>query len=491
MPPRIIEAETPETLAIARRLFEEYAAALEVDLGFQHFAEELAGLPGEYTRPAGGLLLGFDGAEPVGCVAFRPLEPGIAEMKRLYVRPSARGGGWGRRLAERAVSDARDAGYQRMRLDTLPAMGSAQRLYLALGFEEIAPYRHNPVPVPDFSSSTCDRTFVPHSRAMTPESLAFLKSLLDTPGPSSFEIAPARAWRREAESLADEVRADVAGNSYATLNPGGRPRVMLAGHIDEIGVMVTHIDDDGFVSFDTIGGWDPQVFVGQRVRLLGRGGPVTGVVGKKAIHIMDKDDREKSLQGREPVDRHRRRGPGRGRAAAYGSATRGCWPPAVIEFPNGRLVSRSIDNRIGAFVVLEALRQLARDGKAAASVTAVATTREEIAATGGGARSSAASLEPDVAVVVDVTHATDYPGVDKRRHGDYRLGGGPVLSRGASVSEVVFELLAAAAEAEGIPYTIEAASRDTRTDAEAIYQRAPRRGHSPGVGSKPLHAQPQ
>ena len=128
---------------------------------------------------------------------------------------------------------------------------------------------------------------------MTPESLAFLKTLLYTPGPSSFEIAPARAWRREAEPLADEVRADVAGNSYATLNPGGRPRVMLAGHIDEIGVMVTHIDDDGFVSFDTIGGWDPQVFVGQRVRLLGRGGPVTGVVGKKAIHIMDKDDRER------------------------------------------------------------------------------------------------------------------------------------------------------------------------------------------------------
>ena len=146
MATRIIEAETTEALAIVRRLFEEYAAALEVDLGFQDFEEELAGLPGEYTRPAGGLLLGFEGAEPVGCVAFRPLEPGVAEMKRLYVRPAARGGGWGRRLAERAVSDVRDTGYQRMRLDTLPAMRSAQGLYLALGFVEIAPYRHNPVP---------------------------------------------------------------------------------------------------------------------------------------------------------------------------------------------------------------------------------------------------------------------------------------------------------------------------------------------------------
>jgi putative aminopeptidase FrvX len=302
---------------------------------------------------------------------------------------------------------------------------------------------------------------------MTPESLAFLKSLLDIPGPSSFEAAPARVWRKEAESFADEVRADVGGNSYATVNPGGRPRVMLAGHIDEIGVMVTHIDDDGFLSFDTIGGWDHQVFVGQRVRLLGRGGPVTGVVGKKAIHLMDKDDREKvskvedlwidvGAANRAEAERQLRIG------------DPGVLAAGVLEFPNGRLVSRSIDNRIGAFVVLEAVRMLAGGGPSAA-VSAVATTREEIAATGGGARSSAVALEADVAIVVDVTHATDYPGVDKRRHGDYRLGGGPVLSRGASVSEVVFELLAATAEAEGIPYSIEAASRDTHTDAEAIF----------------------
>ncbi len=303
---------------------------------------------------------------------------------------------------------------------------------------------------------------------MTPESLAFLKSLLDTPGPSSFEAAPARAWRKEAETLGVDVRADVGGNSYATVNPDGRPRVMLAGHIDEIGVMVSHIDDEGFLSFDTIGGWDPQVFVGQRVRLLGRDGPVVGVVGKKAIHIMDKDDRERVSKVEELwIDigaANRAEAQQRLRIGDPGVLAAG-----VLEFPNGRLVSRSIDNRIGAFVVLEAVRLLSREAPAAASVTAVATTREEIAATGGGARSSAVALEPDVAIVVDVTHATDYPGVDKRRHGDYRLGGGPVLSRGASVSEVVFELLAAAAEAEQIPYTIEAASRDTHTDAEAIF----------------------
>ena len=303
---------------------------------------------------------------------------------------------------------------------------------------------------------------------MTPESLAFLKSLLDTPGPSAFEAAPARVWRAEAQRFAGNVRADVAGNSFATLEGDGRPRVMFAGHIDEIGVMVSHIDDDGFVSFDTIGGWDPQVFVGQRVRLLGRQGPVLGVVGKKAIHIMDKDDREKVSKVEELwIDigaANRAEAEGQLRIGDPGVLAAG-----VLEFPNGRLVSRSIDNRIGAFVVLEAVRMLAGGGPPAAAVSAVATTREEIAATGGGARSSAVALEADVAIVVDVTHATDYPGVDKRRHGDYRLGGGPVLSRGASVSEVVFELLAATAEGEGIPYTIEAASRDTHTDAEAIF----------------------
>lgn len=142
----IVEAETAEMLAVARELFEEYASSIGIDLGFQNFAEELAGLPGHYGRPAGGLMLGFHDDGPVACVAFRRLEPGVAEMKRLYVRPSARGTGWGRRLVERVVADARAAGYERMRLDTLPSMGTAVGLYLAIGFREIASYRHNPVP---------------------------------------------------------------------------------------------------------------------------------------------------------------------------------------------------------------------------------------------------------------------------------------------------------------------------------------------------------
>jgi endoglucanase len=315
---------------------------------------------------------------------------------------------------------------------------------------------------------------------LTPESLGFLKRLLDTPGPSSFEAAPARLWRAEAQPFADGVEVDVAGNSFARLDGSG-PRVMLAGHIDEIGVMVTHVDDEGYLSFDTIGGWDSQVFVGQRVLLLGRQGQVAGVVGKKAIHLMEREEREKVSRVEDLwID--------------IGAANRseaearirigdpGVLAAQVMEFPNGRLVSRCMDNRIGAFVVLEALRLLSQE-RPQAAVTAVATTREEIAATGGGARTSASRLEPDVALVVDVTHATDYPGLDKRKHGDYRLDGGPAISRGASVSEVVFELLVSTAEAEQIPYKIEAASRDTHTDAEAIFNA--HRGVATGLVSVP------
>lgn len=146
MAARIVEADSPDTLAAVRRMFEDYAASLAVSLDFQNFAAELAALPGAYARPAGGLLLALDGAEPAGCVAFRPLEPGVAEMKRLYVRPAARGGGCGRLLVERAVADVRAAGYRCLRLDTLPGMERALGLYLSLGFVEIQPYRHNPVP---------------------------------------------------------------------------------------------------------------------------------------------------------------------------------------------------------------------------------------------------------------------------------------------------------------------------------------------------------
>lgn len=318
---------------------------------------------------------------------------------------------------------------------------------------------------------------------MASDQHAFLRDLLSVPGPSSFELAPARRWRAEAAGLVPHVRADVAGNSYATLEGGGGPSIMLAGHIDEIGLIISHIDEQGYLSFDGIGGWDPQVFVGQRVTILGRAGEVAGVVGKKAIHLMKPEEREKvsriddlwvdiGATSREEAERRVR----------IGDA--GVLATGLVEFPNGRLVSRSLDNRIGAYVVLEALRLLRGAGAPTATVTAVATTREEIALGGGGARTSATAIAPHAALVVDVTHATDYPALDKRRHGDCRLGGGPVIARGASVSNVVFERLVEAAEAEKIPYLIQAAARDTHTDAEAIFNA--HRGVATGLVSVPL-----
>ncbi len=316
---------------------------------------------------------------------------------------------------------------------------------------------------------------------MNEQSLAFLKALLDAPGPSGFETAPARVWRNEAEGFADDVRAEVSGSSLATINGTGRPRVMFAGHIDEIGLMVSYIDDDGFLYFDPIGGWDHQVFVGQRVHLLGRDGPVFGVIGKKAVHLIEADERDKVSKAKDlwldigATSKEEAEGRIRvGDAGVLGSSIR--------ELPNGRIVSRSLDNRIGAFVVLEALRRLAGD-RPDACVTAVATSQEEIAHTGGGARTSATGMEADVAIVVDVTHATDHPGVEKKQYGDVKLGGGPVLSRGSAVNPIVAELLAEAADAEDIPYTLQAAPRMTGTDADAIF--TAHRGVATGLVSVP------
>ncbi len=318
---------------------------------------------------------------------------------------------------------------------------------------------------------------------MATDPFDLLARLLDAPGPSGFERAPARIWR-DAAAFADEVSVDVHGNSHATVRPadGAPTRVMFAGHIDEIGVMVVHVDDEGFCWFDVIGGWDSQVFVGQRVTLLGTDGPVSGVIGKQAIHLMDQSARDKLSKvhdlwidiGATSRDQALER-------VEVGTA--GVIGGMLERLPNDRIVSRSLDNRIGAYVVLEALRLLAEQ-RPQVAVTAVATTQEEIAYTGGGARTSATALEAIAAVVVDVTHATDSPSVEKKRHGDVKLGAGPVLSRGAAVNPVVFDRLLAAARSEGIPVQLQAAPRFTGTDADAIF--TAHRGVATGLVSVPL-----
>jgi endoglucanase len=302
---------------------------------------------------------------------------------------------------------------------------------------------------------------------LKPSAVTFLKQLLDTPGPSGYESAAARVWREEAATFAADVRADVHGNSSAVVNPAGAPTIMLAGHIDEIGVIVTYIDDDGFVYIAPIGGWDPQVLVAQRIRFLGRDGDVLGAVGKKPIHLMKPEDREKASKMTDLwVDIGATTKAQAEAVLSIGDA--GVIDQRALDFPNDRIVSRSIDDRIGAFVVLEALRRYAAD-PGEARVVAVATTQEEIAYHGGGARVGAERVDPAMAIVVDVTFATDHPGVEKKELGDSRIGSGPVLTRGSVISPVAFRILRDTAESARIPYTLHAAGRETSTDADAIH----------------------
>ena len=302
---------------------------------------------------------------------------------------------------------------------------------------------------------------------LTQPSIAFLKKLLDTPGPSGFEAPAARVWREEASTFADEVTTDVAGNSIAVVNPGGSPTIMLDGHIDEIGIIVQYIDDEGYLYFSGIGGWDAQVLVGQRIRLMGRDGDVFGVVGRKPIHLIKTEDREKGVKLTDlwiDIGAENRKAA----EARVGVGDPGVIDSRTMEFPNNRIVSRSIDDRIGAFIVLEALRRYA-EKPGTARVAAVATTQEEIAMNGGGALVCASCLHPQMAIVVDVTFATDHPELEKKELGDHAIGSGPVLTRGSLISPVVLRMLRERAEYRKIPYTIQAAGRDTSTNADAIH----------------------
>jgi putative aminopeptidase FrvX len=307
------------------------------------------------------------------------------------------------------------------------------------------------------------------------ESLTFLKKLLDTPGPSGFEAAPAKIWREYAKKFS-KVSGDVAGNSLAEVNGAGKPTIMLAGHIDEIGVIINYIDDQGYAYIQPIGGWDPQVLIGQRLRFAGRDGDVFGVVGKKPIHLIKPEERDKAAKFTDIwVDLGAKTKKEAEKMVLVGDA--GVIDSRTMEFPNGRL-----DDRIGAFVVLEALRRYAAK-PGSAKVVAVATTQEEIGYRGGGAGICATCIGPQMAIVVDVTFAIDHPGVEKKEYGDAAIEGGPVLTRGSIISPVVVALLQKTAEAKKIPFSLHAAGRETSTDADAIH--IAREGVATGLVSVP------
>jgi len=300
---------------------------------------------------------------------------------------------------------------------------------------------------------------------MQSTSFAFLKALNEAPSPSGYEQPAARVYRDYLAPIADAVTTDVMGSVHALLKgTGDGPSVMLAGHIDEIGFMVTYITDDGYCAFAPIGGHDPQILPGMRVDVHAKGGVLRGVLGRQPIHLLEEEERKAVVKMHKMfIDLGLPAAAVKQQVRVGDPVTYGA---GLETFGDGMAVSRAFDDKVGAWICAEALRLVKEAGGAAGDLVAAGTVQEEIGMRGGTA--SAYSQDPVVGIAVEVTHATDYPDVDKRKFGEVRCGKGPVLARGANINPKVLELLIAAAEAEKIPYQLEAAPRGTGTDANAI-----------------------
>jgi putative aminopeptidase FrvX len=292
-----------------------------------------------------------------------------------------------------------------------------------------------------------------------------LMQLLSAPGPSGHEEEPARIWREAASAFA-EVSSDTLGSSFARVRAEeGAPTLAFVGHIDEIGVVITNIEENGLLSFTPVGGISADTLAGQRLELMTRDGRIPAAVGRKRLQPEQLRDRPRI----ELTDLHIDIGAtSREEAEALVRVgDPGLWIGPAVELPNGRLLSKALDNRLGAYIALEAARRVAESREAQVEVVAVAAVQEEIGLY--GARTAAYSLAPTVAIAVDVTPATDVPGGDARRAGRIELGMGALIARGPTLNKHVTELLAEAAEAEGIPHAFEIYSRTTSTDADEIH----------------------
>ncbi len=310
----------------------------------------------------------------------------------------------------------------------------------------------------------------------------FLAALLAARSPSGYETEAQAVFDEYVRPSADTYAQDPLGNRLATLNPAGDPVVMFAGHLDELGLIITYVNKDGFLYFDTIGGHDLSIISGRRVLIQTAQGVVRGVTGKRAIHLMEEEDRKRVPKKHEIwIDigvRSKEEALARvniGDVATYDHG---------LELFSGSIgAARAFDNKVGAYVVGEALVRLAREkARLKARVVSVATTQEEIGVR--GATTSAYAVNPHLAVAVDVGHATDHPDCDNRRFGETKLGGGPILCRGANINPRVYERLVRAARKQAIPFQVEADPRPTGTDARAIQMA--RGGVATGLVSIPL-----
>ena len=302
---------------------------------------------------------------------------------------------------------------------------------------------------------------------MRDESFAFLKELVEAPSPSGYEQPAQRVFRAYVEPFA-QVAGDVMGNVYGFIAGTGeeRPRVMLVGHVDEIGFQVRYIDDKGFIYFAAIGGVDAHLTPGQRVIIHGRGGEVAGVIGKKPIHLMEAKDRETVVKlESQYIDIG---------VAAKAEAEELVRVGDPITFAAGldrlqgdRVTSRAFDDKAGSFVVAEVLREVAaRAEPLAVDLHGVSSVQEEIGLRGG--TTSAYTVNPQIGICVEVDFCTDQPDVERKHNGDVALGKGPILPRGANINPALFELLAETAVQEGIPVQFTGIPRATGTDANVM-----------------------
>lgn len=301
---------------------------------------------------------------------------------------------------------------------------------------------------------------------MNADSVAFLKSIVEAPSPSGFEQPVRKLVAERMKGFCDDVKHDVMGNVIGVLNAGAETRVMLSGHCDEIGLMVKNITKEGFIYFASIGGVDPGLLAGQRVVIHNEKGDVPGVIGKKAIHLMEKEDLGRAPKLHELwIDIGAKDKKEAEKLVAVGdSAT---LVAGFLMLRNDLVVARGFDDRCGAFAVAEAMRLLAAEKKhLRVAVYGVASTQEEIGLR--GAKTSAFGIDPHAGIAVDVGFASDYPTIDKNQVGDVSVGKGPIISKGPNINPVLGQMLLATAKRKRIPYQMEGAPRATGTDANVI-----------------------
>ncbi|MFT5469958.1 MAG: putative aminopeptidase FrvX [Verrucomicrobiales bacterium] len=299
----------------------------------------------------------------------------------------------------------------------------------------------------------------------------FLFDLLDTPSPTGWETPGQKKWAAYNRKHSDRVENDAYGNAWASIDGSGgkknkAPVVMLEAHADEIGFIVKHVTKEGFLHLDRIGGVDHGVARGRRVTILGEKGHVTGIIGNTAIHIRDRDEKPPLVHelhvdvGASNAEEVAKLGVRVGTPMVYSDSAQ--------DFGKNRIVGRALDNRIGGFIIAEVMRELSgQKSKIKATTIAANCIHEEIG--GLGSRMVAHRLNPDVCIVLDVTHATDTPTIKHVKHGEVKLGGGPTVTHGAANHRLVVDRLLNVAKKAKIPIQHEAASRFTGTDADGIY----------------------